>query len=126
MEFRTPAVRRGAAVAVAGFAAFLAGCGGGGEAREENHPMMRRALALKHANDTDGAIATYTRHLDRNPGTARAHLQLAMLFDQEPREDFVRAVYHYERYLEFGHDAKTREYAEELLKRARLSDAASP
>lgn len=125
MEFLAPGVRRGGAAVAAALAVLLAGCGGGGEAREENHPMMRRALALKHANDTDGAIAAYTRHLDRNPGTARAHLQLAMLCDQEPREDFVRAVYHYERYLELGRDEKTREYVAELLKRARMSYAAS-
>lgn len=87
--------------------------------------MMRRALALKRANDVDGAIATYQKHLDRYPATARAHVQLGMMFDQEPREDYVRAVYHYERYLELGRDEKTREYVAELLKRARLSYAAS-
>ena len=127
MEFSAQAWRRGTALAAVAVVCLGAGCGGGGgdEARQENHPMMRRALALKRANDIDGAIETYQKHLDRNPGTARAHVQLGMLFDQEPREDYARAVYHYERYLELGRDAKTREYVEELLKRARLSFAAS-
>ena len=109
MEFLAPALRRGVAVATALLGVFGAGCGGSGgnEVREENHPMMRRALALKRANDVDGAIATYQKHLDRYPATARAHVQLGMLFDQEPREDYVRAVYHYERYLELGRDEKT-------------------
>jgi LysM repeat protein len=109
-------------------ALLAAGCGAGGgagEAREENHPLMRRALALKQANDVDGAIRLYGEAVARNPGMSRAHLQLAMLFDQEPKEDFVRAVYHYERYMELGREAKTKEHAAELLRRARLSFAAS-
>ncbi len=129
MQSRASAVCRRGAVAVTALSCLLlAGCGSGGpggEAREENHPQMRRALALKHANDIDGAIAAYTKVLDRNPGMSRAHLQLAMLHDQEPREDFIRAVYHYERYMELGRDEKTRAYVSELLKRARLSYAVS-
>ncbi|GEM_PF-1137069 len=128
MQSMHPDVRRRGAIAAVMAALLAAGCGAGGgsgEAREENHPLMRRALALKQANDVDGAIRLYGEAVARNPGMARAHLQLAMLFDQEPKEDFVRAVYHYERYMELGREAKTKEHAAELLRRARLSYAAS-
>lgn len=110
-----------AAAAVAG----LAGCGGGydfgSESREESHPLMRQALSAKNARDIDGAIAAYTRALEKQPRMARAHLQLAMLYDQEPKEDYARAIYHYERYLELSRDEKTKNIANELLVRARWS-----
>jgi tetratricopeptide (TPR) repeat protein len=108
---------------VAGLA--LAGCGAGArDAREENHPLMRRALACKRAGDVDGAIARFQEALEKNPRLARAHLELGLLFDQE-REDYLRALYHYERYLEMRPTAEKREIVEGLARRARLSFAAA-
>jgi len=82
-------------------------------------------MALKKAGDMDGAIAAYTRVLERYPRMARAHLQLAMLYDQEPQEDYARAIYHYERYLELSRDDKARRVVRELLTRAQWSLGAS-
>jgi len=87
--------------------------------------MMRRAAALRKANDLDGAIEAYERVLDRYPNAARAHLHLGTLFDQEPKENYARAIYHYERYLALSRDEKTKRIASELLTRARWSLAAS-
>lgn len=110
---------------VVGLAA--AGCAGRTERverREESHPLMRRARTRKAANDIDGAIALYQEALERRPTLARAHLELGLLFDQ-PREDFVRAIYHYERYLELRPRAEKRELIEDLTRHARLAFAAS-
>lgn len=93
--------------------------------RDENHPLLRRAIAAKRANDLDGAIHLFQVALEKRPDLARAHLELALIYDQEPKEDFVRAVYHYERYLEMRPDTQAKTQVESLLKRARLSYAAS-
>jgi len=104
-----------------------AGCGvrsGSQDARDENHPLMRHARALRQAQDMDGAIAAYQAALEKRPGLARAHLELGILYDQ-PREDYLRAIYHYQRYLEMRPNTEKRELIEELIRSARLSFAAS-
>lgn len=113
------------ALATAIAVVFAAGCGVRSEQREENHPLMRRALALKRANDLDGAIAAFQKALDRNPDLARAHLHLAMIYDEDPVAQYLLAVYHYERYVAISRDEKTRALAVDLSKRAHLSFAAA-
>ncbi len=113
----------GAAALLLALAGVGAGCpfGAARERREEDHPLMRRAQALKQAKDLDGAVAAYERVLAERPGLSMAHLQLGLIFDQEPRNDYARAIYHYERYLELRPDADKRERVEGLLRNARLS-----
>lgn len=108
-------------------AGWLAGCSpspGESDLRDENHPTMRKALEQKRANDIEGAIATFQSALDQTPGLARAHLELGLLFDQN-KQDYVRAVYHYQRYLELRPDAGKRKIVEEMIQYARYSFAAS-
>lgn len=105
------------------------GCGrmydGTTESREERHPLMRRAQALERAGDLDGAIAAYEKVLDRYPRMARPHLHLGRLFDSEAKENYARAIYHYERYIALSRDERTRRTVGELLIRARWSLGAS-
>ncbi len=121
-------IQHAAALALAAVCALgAAGCGGAGarEAREENHPLMRRALARKRANDFEGAIAAYQEALERNPALARAHLDLGLLYDQGPKKDPLRALYHYQRYLELRPSADKRAMVEGLIRDARISFAAA-
>lgn len=120
----------GAALGAAALAAALmAGCGrsydGATESREEQHPLMRRAQALERAGDLDGAIATYEKVIERYPRMARPHLHLGRLFDSDAKENYARAIYHYERYMALSRDEKTRRTVGELLVRARWSLGAS-
>lgn len=92
--------------------------------RDENHPLMRRALARKQAGDTGRALALFHQALERRPSLARAHLELGLLYDQD-QEDFVRAIYHYERYLEKRPQAQKHDLIEQLAREARLAYAAS-
>ncbi|MFH0908596.1 MAG: LysM peptidoglycan-binding domain-containing protein [bacterium] len=106
--------------------AFSSGCGGPAakEQREERDPTMKRAQARKQARDADGAIELFNKALEHHPGYARAHLELGLLYDQD-KEDFVRAIYHYQRYLELRPDAEKKDIVEDLVRHAKLSFAAS-
>lgn len=94
------------------------------DAREDRDPMIRRARSLKNAQNYQGAVELYNKALDRRPNMARAHLELANVYDQY-LEDDVRAIYHYQRYLELRPATEKREYVEELIRVAKLSFAAS-
>lgn len=116
------------ACAIVALGLVVSGCTGDAGAldrRDENHPLVRRAIAAKRSNDVDGAIDLLYKALEKRPDLARAHLELALIYDQEPKENFVRAIYHYERYLEMRPETQAREQVEKLVKRARLSYAAS-
>jgi tetratricopeptide (TPR) repeat protein len=92
--------------------------------REDNDPLVRRARTKKRAQDIEGAITLYSRAIARKPGLGRAHLEIGLLYD-EYNEDYVRAIYHYEKYLELRPDTEKRNMIEELIRRARISYAAS-
>ena len=115
---------------VVGAAACLllsAGCGEATESldeRDERDPLMEEAKQRERANDIEGAMALYQESLDENPALAKAHLQIGLLADQH-QEDFVRAVYHYQRYLQLRPDAEKRVFIEELIRQAELSYATS-
>ena len=102
-----------------------AGCGGLQTAREEDHPLMRRAMLLERSGSTDEAIAAYQRVLETRPTFARAHLNLAGLYNQPPKEDFLRAIYHYQRYLELRPKAENAQNIRELIQRAQINFAAT-
>lgn len=102
------------------------GCGAmsARDSREERDPLLRRARERRNAQDIQGAIELYQRALDKKPGLARAHLELGAIFDQNQR-DYVRAIYHYQRYLELQPEAEKKDLVQELIRHANLSFAAS-
>lgn len=124
MDRRFP-ISGAVALCALGCALATAGCGAASrEARQENHPLMRRAIALKNAGDTERAIAAYHAALENNPRLTRAHLDLGLLYDRQ--RDYLRAYHHYQRYLEVGEfdDQLKRSMVEDLARRARLAFAA--
>jgi tetratricopeptide (TPR) repeat protein len=123
MHFR-PAYGLAIALAAA-ILAPLTGCSPGAmDDREERDPMLRRAQSRKEAQDIDGAIDLYNKAIDRKPGLARAHFDLGLIYDQE-KHDYLRAIYHYERYLELRPGAEKKQYIEGMIRHARISFAAS-
>jgi len=107
--------------------ACLAGCSrsaGGKDRREERDPLFRRAMARKNVEDVDGAIELFNRALERKPNLTRAHLELGLLYDMR-KQDYVRGIYHYQRYLELRPDAEKKELIEGLIQQAKLSFAVS-
>lgn len=102
-----------------------AGCGGSWrDAREERDPLLRRARERRNAQDIQGAVELYQRALDKKPDLARAHLEVGAIYDQN-LSDYVRAIYHYQRYLEVQPAAEKKELVQELIRHAHLSFAAS-
>jgi LysM repeat protein len=117
----------GATIVAAALVGSLAGCFRGAASQDqwdERDPYLKRALAKKNLDDIDGAIDLLNKALERKPDLARAHLELGLLFDTH-KQDYIRAVYHYERYLELRPAAQKKKLIEDLIRQARLSFAAS-
>ena len=90
---------------------------------EERDPILKRAQARKSAQDMAGAIDLYNKALERKPHLARAHLELGLLYDEQ--EDYIRAIYHYTRYLELRPQTEKKKLIEDLIRHARISFAAT-
>jgi tetratricopeptide (TPR) repeat protein len=102
---------------------FSSACGGSAarqDRREERDPLLIRGDARKRAGDVDGAIDLYQEALSRKPQLAMAHLKLGLEFDNE-KQDYLRAVYHYARYLELRPAAEKRDLIEGLIRSAHNS-----
>lgn len=119
-------MRMGRIVLVAMGVIAVAGCGPQAarlDAADENNPLLRRARARRRMQDFDGAIALYNRALERYPRLARAHLEVGSLYATE-KKDYVRAVYHLQRYLELRPDTQKRKLIQDWIRRAELALAA--
>lgn len=106
---------------------FLASCGQDTatiEAREDQFPLMVKAQARVKAREIEEAIDLYKEAVAERPDLAKAHLNLGLLFE-EHRKDYLRAIYHYETYLELRPNTDKRLLVEELIRVARMSYAAS-
>ncbi|HMP73670.1 MAG TPA: LysM peptidoglycan-binding domain-containing protein [Kiritimatiellia bacterium] len=110
---------------LAGIVGLMAvGSAGCGEAGPDRDPRMNRARTLANSGDLEGAVEWYEKALQRRPGLARAHWELAELYDRHLRND-LRAIYHYEKFLELNPGAERRDLVEQLIGNAKLSYAAS-
>lgn len=90
---------------------------------EERDPLLKRARLLKSRQDIPGAIAAYHKALERKPNLARAHLEVGFLYDGQ--QDYLRAIYHYQRYLELRPDADKKSMVEDMIRHAIMGFAAS-
>jgi len=66
---------------------------------ERNSRIVAKAYEMSNQGDYEAAIVLFTKALEVYSGLARPHLDLAMLLHERQR-DYVRAIYHYSRYLE--------------------------
>ena len=94
------------------------------DAQEENGPLMRRARARAQSGDVDSAIRLYKVALESNERMARAHLDLALLLNDQ-KKDYVRAIYHYQRYLEVRPTAEKKEMIQDRIRLAGQQYAAT-
>ncbi len=104
--------------------AWTAGCGRvSDERREARDRYLRRAEAAKQAQDIDLAIDWCEKALERRPNLALAHRKIALMLDNY-RQDYVPAIYHYQRYLQLRPDSPARADIEALIQQCRISFAA--
>jgi LysM repeat protein len=110
-----------------GLVAFLllsASCSRLAKSAEDRDPNVKRARDRAAVGDYTGAVESYEVALMKRPKSARIHWEVATIYDQWLTND-LRAIYHYERYLELDPNAKRREYVEQLIGAAKLSYAVS-
>lgn len=94
------------------------------DALEFNYPAIRKARAKLREGDKQAALALLNRAIDEKPRLAQAHLEVAQLYDDYDR-NYVRAIYHYERYLELRPQTEKKEMIEGFIRKARIAFAAS-
>jgi len=87
---------------------------------ERSQPLIQKARAKANQGDVRAAVRLYNAALDFNPKLAVAHLDLALLLhENEEVRDYVRAIYHYQRYLELRPTTEKRQMIEERIRLAR-------
>ncbi len=120
MKWATIPVGAWLALALLGGAVWPGCAPSGGEAWEVRDRHLRRARAAKDAQDVDRAIDLCEKALARKPDLALAHRELGLMLDNY-RQDYLRALYHYRRYLELRPDSPYRADVEELARQCRAS-----
>ena len=107
-------------MAVALMVGMLAGCTSQvreQDALEFSYPAIRKARAKLREGDRQSALALLNRAIDEKPKLAQAHLEVAQLYDDYDR-NYVRAIYHYERYLELRPQTEKKEMIEGFIRKA--------
>ena len=91
---------------------------------EMNYPAIRKARAKLREGDRQSALELLNKAVEEKPKLAQAHLEAAQLYDGY-YNDYARAIYHYERYLELRPDTEKREMIEGFIRKAKIAFAAS-
>ncbi len=104
---------------IASVAFSLAGCrrAGSRDDRERNKRFLAKAYEQLDKAEYASAEVLFKRAVDAHPTLARPHLDLAFLL-HDRRSDFLRAVYHYQRYLELRPDTDKRDMIAERIAQA--------
>jgi nucleoid-associated protein YgaU len=93
------------------------------DGKDRSNAFIREAAARKSNGNIDGALQLYSEALDRSPKLAVAHLDMALLF-HDYKKNYLRAIYHYERYLELRQGTEKRKLIEDRIRLAGQSYAA--
>ena len=94
----------------------LAGCSPG-NLLDDRNPFYLRGLRLRQENKYEEAAAAFDKCLRISPGSSKAHLQLAMLYEDR-LGDPLQAVYHYHQYLRQVTAGENREMVQKWVTRA--------
>ncbi len=96
---------------------LLLGCQADIRRPNEQNPYYQQGMALLKSSRYEEAARAFERCLQYSPESYQAHLQLAILCEDNLR-DLPRAIVHYRAYLEQAPDEDAREKARLLLERA--------
>ena len=107
-------------LAAAACLAALAGCSGESSLVDDRNPFYVKGLRLRQENRYPEAAAAFEQCLRLSPASAKAHLQLAMLYEDR-LSDPVRAIYHYRAYLTTSPNGENADMVRKWLVRAERS-----
>lgn len=105
---------------VALFMVLVCGCDGNVavlDGKDRSNAMMRAAVLKKSSGNIEGALQAYSEVLDRSPKLAVAHLEMALMFHDD-KKDYLRAIYHYQRYLELRPGTEKKKIIEDRIRLA--------
>ena len=106
----------------------MTGCRPGGakrEQRELDSPAMKAAQTHMRSYKYADAVRSYNEALLENPGLARAHFELGVVYDEYFTNKYLSAIYHFEQYLNLRPNTEKRELIQDAIRHARLSYVAS-
>jgi nucleoid-associated protein YgaU len=98
----------------------FAGCDRARDVTEKNSPHIRKGTEQAQLKRWDEAIRQFQTALDNHPGFARPNLELALIYHQQ-KKDYVRAIYHYERYLEKRPDTEKATLISDWVRQAKIA-----
>ena len=100
--------------------AALVGCSPSAQENDEQkdaHYLNGRARVS--SLDYTGAIEEFEKALETNPRSASAHLELALLYEEQMK-DFAAAIYHYEQHLKLRPTSEYTDRAKERIKSCKM------
>jgi nucleoid-associated protein YgaU len=104
--------------------ALIAGCDSASrDNAEESNPRIRKGLEQAQLKQWNEAIRQFEVALSENTELARPDLELALIYQQQ-KKNYVRAIYHYESYLEKRPDSEKKEMIGDWIRQAKISFAA--
>lgn len=99
---------------------LLAGCDRAQNVSESTDPHLRKGTEQAQMKRWDNAVEQFQIALEKHPQFARPNLELALIYHQQMR-DYVRAIYHYERYLEKRPDSEKAPLIKDWIRQAKIS-----
>lgn len=101
---------------------LLAGCDSSArrDAADERNPQVQKGLEQAQLKRWDEAIRHFEAALSGNAELARPDLELALIYHQQ-NKDYVRAIYHYERYLEKRPESEKYSLIQGWINQAKIS-----
>jgi len=87
-------------------------------------PLLEKAAGKADEGEFASAVRLYTHALSAYPDAARGHLDVALILDTQLK-DYVRAIYHYQRYLEERPETEKAPMIKERIRRAEQLFAAT-
>ncbi len=104
----------------------VAGCRRAGllDEKERSNRILAKASEMVDLGDYEAAVSLFRKALDTYPAMARPHLDLALLL-HDRQKDYIRAIYHYKRYLELRPGTEKDDMIRARMKQAERAFVAS-
>ncbi len=84
------------------------------DADDENNAHFQKAKEKYGRMDYQGAIDAYERALRQNPNLAKAHLEMALIYEDK-FSDHISAIYHFRKYSSLRPGSGKKELVDEFL-----------